>query len=102
LLAQVIEAEFVAGAVGNIAAVGLPLLVVRGPFRQQANATAQRLVNRLEQLEVAAREIAIRRHDMNGALGDRSQKRRQSSRQRLTFAGLHFGNATPRHRQSGT
>src|SRR5213592_95183 len=91
VVAQIVEAEFVVGPVGDIRRVGLPL-VRRLHVRQvYADAQAQEAIDLAHPVRVAARKIVVHRDDMHAGAGKRVEIRGQRRRQRLALAGLHLG-----------
>ena len=60
-------------------------------FGQQPDTDPQQLKHRLQDLEVSPGQILVRRCDMHSAPRERVQVCRGSTRERLAFARLHFG-----------
>ena len=94
VVAQIVEAEFVVGAVGDVAGVGgLALLVVQ-IVDDHAHRQSQEAVQLSHPLRVALGQVIIHRHHVHAAPGQRIQIHRQGRHQRLAFAGLHLGDAS--------
>ena len=93
VVAQVVEAEFVVRAVGDVGAVGdLPLGVVEVVL-DHADRHAQEAVDPAHPLGVATGEVVVDRDHVHALALERVQIRRQRRHERLAFAGLHFGDA---------
>ena len=92
VVAQVVEAEFVVGPVGDVALIGRAALgggrlrVVDAPHRQ-----AEPLEEMAHPLRVTSRQVVVHRDEMRAAPGQRIEIQRQGCDQRLAFAGGHFG-----------
>ena len=91
VVAQVVEAELVVRAVGDVAGVGdLPLLVVEVVL-DDADGHAEEAVDAAHPLRVAAGEVVVDGDDVHALAGERVQVRRQRRDERLAFARLHLG-----------
>src|SRR5882724_3387596 len=90
VVAQVIEAEFIVRAVGDVAGVRRALLVGRLSVLDDAHLESQKAEHRTHPLRVALRQVFIDRNDMHALAGESVQVRRQGGHQRLTFARAHF------------
>ncbi len=95
VVAEVIEAEFVVGAVGHVGGIGLAALGVGELVQDAADRQSQELVDLAHPLAVALGQIVVHRDDMHALAGERVQVNRQGRHQRLAFAGLHFGDHAP-------
>ena len=91
IVTQIVEAELVVGAVGNVGSVGLALLRRRLAAPDHANAQAQELVDRTHPARVALGEILVDRDDMHALAGQRIQIGRQRRDQGLALTGSHLG-----------
>ena len=91
VVAQIVEAEFVVGPVGDVGGVLPPPLAVRQAVRDAADGKAEELVDPAHPFGVALREIIVDRDDVDAPAGERVQIDRQRRRKRLALAGLHFG-----------
>jgi hypothetical protein len=93
VVAQVVEAQLVVGAVGHVAGVLAAALVVVEPMHDHADRQAEEAVDLPHPLGVALGEIVVHGHDMDAAVGERVEIDRQGGDQGLAFAGLHLGDA---------
>src|SRR5215475_1993938 len=91
VVAQIIEAELVVGAVGNIGAVSFTPFVIIQFVDNHANSEAEEVVDLAHPLGVAFGQIVVDGDDMNTASGQRIEINRQSGDQRFTFTGFHLG-----------
>ena len=90
VVAEVVEAELVVGAVGDVGGVGdLAFLVVQLVL-DHADRHAQKAVEPSHPLGVAAREVVVDGDDVNAFAGQGVQVCRQRRDERLAFAGLHL------------
>ena len=91
VVAQVVEAELVVRAVGDVAGVGLlPLAGVHAALNR-ADGEAEARVERAHPFHVAAGEVVVDRDDVDAFAFERVEVRRQRGDERLAFAGDHFG-----------
>ena len=91
VVAQVVEAELVVGAVGDVGGVGdLPLGVVEIVL-DDADRHAEEAVDLAHPLRVAAGEVVVHRDDVDALARERVEVGGQRRDQRLAFAGLHLG-----------
>ena len=109
VVAQVVEAELVVGAVGDVGLVGLaprarpqvdePLVVrrvarleqVRRVVGDDADRQAQEVVDRAHPLGVAAGQVVVDGDDVDAPAGQAVEGGGQRRDQRLALAGLHLG-----------
>ena len=91
VVAQVVEAELVVRAVGDVAGVGLLPLVRLHAALDGADREAQAHVERAHPFHVAAGQVVVHRDDVNALAFERVEIRRQRGDERLAFAGDHFG-----------
>ena len=91
VVAQVVEAELVVGAVGDVGGVGLASLVVREVVDDDADRQAEEAVDLAHPFGVALGEIVVHGDDVDAAAGERVQVAGKRGDQRLAFAGLHLG-----------
>jgi Cu/Zn superoxide dismutase len=92
VVAEVVEAELVVRAVGDVTLVG------RSTFRgaggrvvQAAHRKAEELVHRTHPLRVAACEVVIDRDEVGTAAGERVQIQRHRGHEGLPLTGGHLG-----------
>ena len=93
VVAQIVEAELVVGAVGDIAAVGLLALLVVQPVDDDADGETEERVDLAHPFGVAAGEVVVDGDHMHAAAGQRVEIDRKGRDQRLAFAGLHLRDA---------
>ena len=93
VVAQVVEAELVVGAVGDVGAVGHLALLVVQLVLDDADRQAQEAVEPSHPLRVAAGQVVVHGHDVDALAGERIQVGGQRGDQRLALAGLHLRDA---------
>ena len=91
VVAQIVEAEFVVGAVGDVGGIGLAALVVVEAVHDHADAHAEEAVDLPHPFGVAAGEIVVDGDDMDALAGERVEIDGERRDQRLAFAGAHLG-----------
>ncbi len=91
IVAQIIEAELVIGAVGDVAVVLALALAVVEPMHDDADGEAEELVDLAHPFGVALGQIVVHGDDMDAASGKGIEIDRQRGDQRLALAGLHLG-----------
>ncbi len=91
VVAQIVEAEFVVGAVGDIGGVGDAALVGSHLGQDHADIQAQEAVHPAHPLAVAFGQIVVDGDDMDAFAADAVEVGRQHRGQGLTFTGLHLG-----------
>lgn len=91
VVAQVVEAVLVVGAVGDVAAVGLLLLLARHLRQVDADREPEEVVEAAHPAGVAVGEVVVHRHHVHALAGQRIQVHRQRRGERLALAGAHFG-----------
>ncbi len=91
VVAQVVEAELVVGAVGDVGVVGVLALLVVEVVDDHADREAEELVEPAHPLRVAAGQVVVDGDDVNALAFEGVQVGRQGGDQRLAFTGLHFG-----------
>ena len=91
VVAQIVEAVFVVGAVGDVAGVsGLALGIVEA-VHDHAGGEAEEGVNLAHPGGVALGEVVVDGDDVDALAGQRVEIDRERRHQRLAFAGLHLG-----------
>ena len=93
VVAQVVEAELVVGAVGDVAAVGAQPLVLAEPVDDHARGHAEEGVDAAHPLGVALRQVVVDGDHVHAAAGQRVEVDGQGGHQRLALAGAHLGDA---------
>ena len=91
IVAQIVEAEFVVGAIGHIGGIGRAALVVGQSRHDAAHRQAQQLVDGAHPGGITARQIVIHRDDVNALAFQGVEVHRQRRDQGFSFAGLHLG-----------
>ncbi len=91
VVAQIIEAEFIVGAVGDVAVVSLLALLIVDAVDDHAGGQAEEAVDLAHPLGVALGQVVVHRDHMNASPRERVEIDSQRCDQRLAFAGLHFG-----------
>ncbi len=94
VVAQVIEAVFVVGAVGDVGSVGGALLFRRLEWRDDADGQTEEFVQRAHPVGVAASEVVVHGNHMNALAGQRIEVHRQGADEGFTFTGTHFCDLT--------
>ena len=93
VVAQVVEAQLVVRAVGDVAGIGGAAFGAVQIVDDQADAQPHEAVDFAHPLAVAARQIVVDGHDVHALAGQRVQVRGQGGHQRFALAGLHLGDA---------
>ncbi len=91
VVAQVIEAEFVVGAVGDVGVVGVLAFLVVQIVDDDADAKAEEFVEAAHPFGVAAGEVVVDGDDVDALAAEGVEVAGQGGDERLTFTGLHFG-----------
>ncbi len=91
VVAKVVEAELVVGAVGDVGGVGGPALPVVEPVHDDADRHAEEAVDLAHPLRVAPREVVVDGDDVNTVSRQRVEINRQGRDQRLALTGFHLG-----------
>ncbi len=91
VVAQVVEAVFVVGAVGDVGGVGDLLLVVPHLRQVDADRQAEETVDPSHPVGIALGEIIVDRHHVHALARQRIEIGGQRGDERLALAGAHFG-----------
>ncbi len=91
VVAQVVEAELVVGAVGDVRVVRRLALLGRHVVEDLADGEAKEAVHPAHPVGVAAREVVVGGDQVHALAGQRVEIHRQGRDQGLTLAGLHLG-----------
>ena len=91
VVAQVIEAELVVGAVSDIGVVALVALLIAQIVHDIADGHAERPVDARHPLGIALGQVIVDRDDVDALPFERVQIHGQRRDQRLAFSGFHFG-----------
>ena len=92
VVAQIVETEFVVGAVGDVGSVGCLFRLVIHLRQIDAYGQPEKTVQTPHPFSVATGQVIVNRDDMDALAGDGIQVGRQGTDQRLAFTGAHFGN----------
>ncbi len=90
VVAQIIEAELVVGAVGDVGVVSLLALLVVQAMDDDADLEPEEIVDLPHPLGVALCQVVVYGHHVHAAPRKRIEIDRQRRDQRLAFAGLHL------------
>ena len=93
IVAKIVEAELVVGAVGHVGGVFHLALRVVQLMHDAADGEAEKFVDGAHPGGVALGEVVVHRHHVHAAAGERVEIDGERCDQRLAFAGLHLGNA---------
>ena len=91
VVAQIVEAELVVGAVGDVGVVGGLALLVVELVDDHADREAEETVDLAHPFRVALGQVVVDRDDMDALARKRVEIDRQRGNQGLAFAGLHLG-----------
>jgi hypothetical protein len=91
VVAQVVEAEFVIGAVCDIGGIGAALVLGLHVRQVDADGQTQEPVDLAHPLRVAVREVVVYRDDVDAFPGQGVQVRGQRGDEGLALAGFHLG-----------
>ena len=91
VVAQIVEAELVVRAVGDVGGVRSPAFRGCHARENHADLEAQEAVDAAHPLRVALGQVVVDGDHVDALVGDRIEIRRQSAGQRLALAGLHLG-----------
>ena len=91
VVAQIVEAVFVVGAVGDVARIGLLALAVVEAVDDHAGGHAEETVDLPHPFGVAPGEVIVDGDDVDALAGQRIEIDRKGCDQRLAFAGFHLG-----------
>ena len=92
VVAQVVEAELVVGAVGDVGGVGGAALGVVEIVDDDADGEAEEAVDLAHPLGVALGEIVVDGDDVDALAGEGVEVAGKGGDEGLAFAGLHLGN----------
>ena len=91
VVAQVVEAELVVGAVGDVGVVGDAALVGRHLGEDHADVQAEEAVHPAHPLAVAFGQVVVDGDDVHALAGQRVEVGGQHTGQGLALTGLHLG-----------
>ena len=90
LFAEIVESEFVAGAINDVAGVDGPLLFLGAVLFQQRDRAIQQAIDGGEQFAVALGKVGVWGGHVDALAAQSVEDRRQGGAERLSFAGGHF------------
>ena len=93
IVAQIVEAELVVGAVGDVRGVGALALALGQAVDDHAHLEAEEAIDTAHPLGVARGEVVVDGDQVHALAGERVQIDRQGGDQGLAFAGAHLGDA---------
>ena len=93
VVAQIVEAELVVRAVGDVAVVRILALHIIQPVHDQPDRQTQEVIQRRKLLGVAASQIVVDRDNVDALSFQRVQIHRTGRHQRFPFTSFHFGDA---------
>ena len=91
VVAEVVEAELVVGAVGDVGAVGFAALLVVEVVDDDADGEAEEAVDLAHPLGVAFGEVVVDGDDVDAAAGEGVEVAGERGDEGFAFAGLHLG-----------
>ena len=91
VVAQVVEAQLVVGAVGHVAGVGRLALLVVEAVHDLADGEAEERIDLAHPVGVALGEVIVDGDDVDALAGERVEIDGQRGDERLAFARLHLG-----------
>ena len=100
VVAQVVEAELVVGAVGDVGAVSHSPLVGRHLRQDDADVQPEEAVHAAHPLGVAFGQVVVDGDDVHALAGQRVEVRRQHAGQGLALTGLHLGDVAEVQRRA--
>ncbi len=100
VVAQVVEAELVVRAVGDIGCIRRPTLVGRQPGKNDADIQAEEAVHAAHLLAVAFGQVVVDGDQVHAPARQRVQVGRQYGGQGLALTGLHLGDVAEMQRRA--
>ena len=95
VVAEVVEAQLVVGAVRDVGGIGIPPLGIGQAVDDAADGEAEEAVDRAHPLGVAPRQVVVDGDHVHASRRQGVEIDRQRRDQRLAFAGLHLGDHAP-------
>ena len=92
VVAQIVEAKFVVGAVNHITGVGRGLVDGVHSALDDPDRQTQEFINRPHPVRIALREVFVNGDDLHAVAAERVQVSGQGCDQGLAFPGAHFRN----------
>ena len=91
VVAKIVEAEFIVGAIGHVTAIGGTAGLVILVAGDAADTHAETLIHLAHPGGIARREIVVHGDDMDTAILERVEEYGQRRHERLALAGFHLG-----------
>ena len=95
VVAEIVEAELVVGAVGDVRRVGGVALGVGQPVHDAADGEPEKFVDLAHPGGIAPGQVIVHRDHVDALARERVEIDRQRRDQRLALAGLHLGDHAP-------
>ena len=92
VISQIVKADLIVGAVGNVGGIGILALLAGQAVDDQAHLETHKAVDLTHPLRVTLGQIVVDGDDMHTVAAEGVQIGGQGSHQGLAFAGLHLGN----------
>ncbi len=91
VVAQIVEAELVVRAVGDVRSIGFAALAVVEVMHDDADCETEEAIDLAHPFSIALGEIVVHRYDVDAVAGERVQIAGKCGDEGLAFAGLHLG-----------
>ncbi len=91
VVAQVVEAELVVGAVGHVAGVGRLAFLVVHAVHDHTDGEPEEAIDLAHPFRIALGQIVVDGDDVDALAGERVEINGERRDQRFAFAGLHLG-----------
>src|ERR1700732_4386962 len=91
VVAEIVEAELIVGAIGDVGGIGAAAFVVIEAMHDDPGRKAEEMINAAHPFGVAAGEIIIDGDDMDALARERVEIGGERRDKRLAFAGAHLG-----------
>ena len=95
VVAQIVEAELIVRAIGNVAGISRLALTIIEAVHNGAGRHAEEAIELAHPFGVAAGEVIVDGNDVHALSGERVEIDGQRCHQRLALTGAHFGDGAP-------
>ena len=92
IVAQIIEAVFIVGAVGDVAGIGGAPVIILNAMHDDAKGEPEKAIDLAHPFGIAPGEIIIDRNNMHALARQRIEIAGEGGHQSFAFARAHFGN----------
>ena len=92
IVAEIVEAELIVGAIGDVGGVGAAAFVVFEAMHDGSGRQTEEIIDAAHPFGVAAGEIVVDGDDMHALAGERIEVASERRNKRLALASPHFGN----------